>query len=180
MRFFFSFALTLALLGTGPALAQVKKEVSDVTETTRLVSKSMRNLVGSSYVGHGSFRAEYENPPQKAPIWRLSFFGFAKEETAMTAASTVRLNADGQTITPLQVESRTRTLDDSILEIKETTFTRADFQTLASAQSVTATIGPFSFEMTRPLRKDLRLILDRVPKGKGPQTASTNDSLSSQ
>ena len=180
MRYFLALALSFALLGTGPALGQIKKEVSQITESTRLVSKSMRDLVSSSYPGHGSFRAAYENPPEKAPIWTLTFFGFAKEKTAMTAASSVRLQADGQTISPLDVESRTRTLDNSILEIKEATFTRADFATISTAKSVSATIGPMTFEMTRPLRKDLRLILDRVPKGEGPQTASTNDSSSSQ
>ena len=180
MRYFLALALSFALLGTGPALGQIKKEVSQITESTRLVSKSMRDLVSSSYPGHGSFRAAYENPPEKAPIWTLTFFGFAKEKTAMTVASSVRLQADGQTISPLDVESRTRTLDNSILEIKEATFTRADFATISTAKSVSATIGPMTFEMTRPLRKDLRLILDRVPKGEGPQTASTNDSSSSQ
>ena len=178
MRLLLSLFLSLALLGTGPAFAQIKKEVSEVTDATRLVSKSMRSLVSSSYPGHGSFRAVYENPPKKSAIWQLSLFGFAKAETAMTAASTVRMQVDGQTITPLKVESRTRDLDDSILEIKEATFTRADFQRIATAQNVTATVGPMSFEMTRPLRKDLRLILDRVPKGEGPQTASTDDSSS--
>lgn len=180
MRFFFALAVSLALLGTGPTLAQIKKEVSEVTGTTRLASKSMRNLVSASYPGHGSFRAAYENPPNKPAIWRLTFFGFAKQKTAMTAASTVRLQVDGRTIRPLQIESRTRSLDESILEIKEATFTRSDFQTIATAESVTATIGSLEFDMTRPHRKDLRLILDRVPKGEGPQTASTNDSLSSQ
>jgi len=142
MRYLLSLILSLALLGTGPVLGQIKKEVSQITESTRLVSKSMRDLVGASYPGHGSFRAAYENPPEKAPIWTLTFFGFAKEKTAMTAASSVRLQADGQTISPLDVESRTRTLDNSILEIKETTFTRADFATIATAKSVSATIGP--------------------------------------
>jgi hypothetical protein len=180
MRYLLSLALSLLLLGTGPALAQIKKEVSEITGATRLVSKSMRTLVSQSYPGHGSFRAEYENPPNKAPIWTLSFFGFAKARTAMTAASTVQLQVDGQTITPLSVESRTREMEDSILEIKEATFTRASFEQIATAQNVTATVGSLSFEMTRPLRKDLRRILDRVPKGKGPQTASTDDSLSNQ
>jgi len=180
MRSFLALAVSLVLLGTGPVLAQIKKEVSEITGSTRLVSKSMRSLVSSSYPGHASFRAEYENPPAKSPLWRLSFFGFAKQETAMTAASTLRLQVDGQPLSPLRVESRTRNLEDSILEIKEATVSRADFQQIATAQNVTVTIGSLTFTMTRPLRNDLRLILNRVPKGKGPQTASTNDSLSSQ
>jgi hypothetical protein len=179
MRYLASLLLSLALLGTGPALAQIKKDVSEITGATRLVSKSMRSLVTESYPGHGSFRAEYENPPGKAPIWRLSFFGFAEARTEMTAASTVRVQADGQTLSPLKVSSRTRELEDSILEIKEATFPRADFERIATAQTVSVTMGAVSFRMTRPLRKDLRLILDRVPEGEGPQTASTTVDSSS-
>lgn len=180
MRYFFSFLLSLALLGaSSPALAQIKQEVSDITGAKRLVSENMRNLVTNSYPGHGSFRAEYENPPEKNPIWRISFFGFADDTTEMTAATQVQLTADGQTISPTNVNSRTRELENSILEIKDVSFTRSAFEQIATASTVTASIGPLQFELTRPLRKDLRLILNRVPKGKGPQTAS-RDSVSSQ
>jgi hypothetical protein len=178
MRYLLSLVLSLALLGTGPALAQIKQEVSDITGAKRLVSKSMRDLVTTSYPGHASFRAEYENPPEDAAVWRLSFFGFAKDTTAMTAATRVRMQVDGRTITPIRVQSRTRNLENSILEIKEAAFTRSDFRRIATAENVTATIGPATFEFTRPLREDLRLILDRVPNDKGPQTASTDDSSS--
>jgi hypothetical protein len=181
MRYILPFILSLGLLSTsGPALAQIKKEVSEITDTKRLVSKDMRNLVTKSYPGHGSFRAEYENPPSKDPIWQLSFFGFTDDTTKMSSVNTVRMTADGKTITPLQVKSRTQKLENSILEIKDVTFTRSAFEQIATAQKVAATIGPIRFEFTHPLRKDLRLILDRVPKGKGPQTASSDDSASSQ
>jgi hypothetical protein len=181
MRYLFSLFLSLALLGTsGPVLAQIEQEVSEVTGAKRLVSNNMRNLVTQSYPGHGSFRAEYENPTEKDPIWRLSLFGFAKDTTEMSAASTLRMTVDGETITPTTVESRTRKLKESILEIKDATFTRSAFQKIATGKTVKASIGPFQFGLTRPLRKDLRLILDRVPKGKGPQTASSDDSASSQ
>lgn len=184
MRYVLSFLLSIALLATsGPALAQVKKEVSDVTGAERLVSKDMRNLLSRSYPGHGSFRAEYENPPEETPVWQLSLFGFTDERTEMTATTEVTkvtLTVDGQTITPAQVTSRTRELENSIVEIKNMTFPRSTFEQIATAETVTATVGSIRFEFTRPLRKDLRLILDRVPKGKGPQTASSDDSASSQ
>jgi len=180
MRYFLSILLTLALLGAGsPALAQITKEVSDITGAERLVSKNMRNLITNSYPGHGSFRAAYENPPEKDPVWRLSLFGFADDTTEMTASSDVTLTVDGQSVTPTGVESRTRELENSILETKDLTFTRSAFKQIATAESVEASIGSIQFELTHPLRKDLRLILDRVPKGKGPQTASSDESGSS-
>jgi hypothetical protein len=176
MRYVLPLLLSLALLSSDPALAQIKEEISEVTGAERLVSKEMRSLVTISYPGHGSFRAEYENPPEKDPVWRLSFYGFVEDTTAMTSAGDVRLTVDGQTITPQRIVSQTRTLDTSILEIKHTTFTRSAFRRIATATEVTASMGPIQFEFTRPLRKDLRLILDRVPKRKGPQTASSDES----
>lgn len=177
MRYVLTLVLSLALLGSGPVLAQIEREVSNVTGAERLVSKDMRSLVSSSYPGHASFRAEYENPPEKDAIWRLSFYGFAEDTTAMTAATEVRLTVDGQTITPTRIVSKTRNLEGSTLEIKEATLTRSAFEQIATARGeVTAAISSFQFEFTRPLRKDLRLILDRVPKDQGPQTASSDDS----
>lgn len=176
MRYLLSLLLSLLLLGGTPALGQIEEKDSNVTGAERLVSKDMRNLLSSSYPGHGSFQAEYEKPPEESAIWRISFYGFAQDTTQMTAANEVRLTVDGQTITPERVVSKTRTLEKSILEVKEATFTRSAFKQIATAQEVAATIGSFQFEFTRPLRKDLRLILDRVPEGKGPQTASSDES----
>ncbi len=176
MRYALSLLLSLLLLGGAPILAQIEEKVSNVTGAERLVSTDMRSLMSSSYPGHGSFQAEYENPPEEAPIWRVSFYGFAQEKTQMTASNDLRLTVDGQSITPTRLVSKTRTLETSILEIKEATFTRSAFEQIARAQDVIATIGSYQFEFTRPLRKDLRLILDRVPKEEGPQTASSDDS----
>ena len=176
MRHALSLLLSVLLLSSAPALAQIEEKVSDVTGGERLVSQGMRKLVSSSYPGHASFQAEYEKPPEEPPIWRLSVYGFAQDTTRMTATTGVQLVADGQPITPERVVSKTRNLDSSILEIKELILTRSMFRNVATAQEVTATIGSYQFGFTRPLRKDLRLILDRVPEGQGPQTASSDDS----
>ena len=181
MRYILPLVLSLVLLSpTGTALAQIQEKVSDITGAERLVSESMHPLVTRAYPGHGSFRAEYVNHPEKGNIWRLSFFGFAKDTTKMATTSDVRMQVDGQMITPLRVTSKIRPLENSILEVKEATFSRSDFQKIATAADVTGFIGKARFEFTRPLRKDLRLILNRVPKGKGPQTASTAESDSTQ
>jgi hypothetical protein len=90
------------------------------------------------------------------------------------------VQADGTRLEPIRLESKTRPLDKGLLEIKRAVFTRSGFEQIATAQTVNISIGAAQFMAIHPRRKDLRLILDRVPKGKGPQTASTNDSSSSQ
>jgi hypothetical protein len=139
----------------------------------------MRNLTVRQYPGHASFRAEYERHPEEEKTWRLSFYGFAKDTTAMSRATSVRLQADGIPLTPTLVESKTRQLDTSVLEIKQVEFTSSAFRKIATAQSVTVSIGSARFELNRHFRKDMRLILERVSPGQGPPTAST-DSLTNQ
>jgi hypothetical protein len=181
MRYALFLLLSLALFSsTGTARAQIQKNVSKISGAERWVSKSMHPLVTRNYPGHGSFRAEYVDHPENGSVWRLSFFGFAKDTTKMATTTDVRMQVDGETIAPLRVTSKVRPLDDSILEVKEATFSRADFRKIATAADVTGFIGKARFEFTRPLRKDLRLILDRVPNDEGPQTASTVESDSTQ
>ncbi|PQJ35085.1 hypothetical protein BSZ35_11185 [Salinibacter sp. 10B] len=179
MRFFLVFVLALALLAPSTGWAQIKKETSEVTGTMRLVSTEMRSLVTDSYPGHASFRAAYE-ASNTDTTWTLSFYGFAEAATDMSAATQVRVQADGRPVSTQDVRSNTRSMDDSILEIKHATFTRSNFQRLATADRVAATIGSHQFELTKPLRKDLRLILERLPNRKGPSTASTEDSESNR
>jgi hypothetical protein len=174
MRLILSTTLALILLLPCVAEAQIKEETSAVTNTTRLVSTDMRSLVTESYPGHASFRAEYEATDTDT-TWGLSFYGFADQTTEMSAASRVQLQADGQPISTQQVQSNQRTLDDKVLEIKHVTFRRAAYERIATAKQVTATIGPARFELTRPLRKDLRLILDRVPDVEGAPTATSTE-----
>jgi hypothetical protein len=154
----------IAVVLVGPTRAQIEKKTSPVTETVRLVSTDMRSLAApSSYPGHARFRAECELAADGAPAWWLSFYGFVDQTTALNAATTLRLSADGESITPRRIESQTRRLDDSVIEIKRAAFARSSYETLATAEVVTATIGGFKFTLARPLRKDLRLMLDRVP-----------------
>lgn len=174
MRLVFLTALLLPLLGTGPAAtAQIKTEVSDVTEMKRLVSEEMRTLVNETYGGsYATFRAEYKRTPDGEVSWTVSLYGFAEDRTALSTATTVRVQADGQSIEPINVESSTRRVDNSLLEIKRAAFTRPAFEQIATASSVTFSAGPTSFEATRPSRKDLRIILEQVPR-EGPQTANS-------
>ncbi len=175
MRILLSVALAFILLLPSPAEAQIEKEVSEVTNTTRLESTDMRPLITESYPGHASFRAKYERTPSDSSF-QLSFYGFAEQSTDMSAATQVRMQVDGQPVAVQEVQSKTRTMDGSVLEIKHVSFRRSAYERIATGNRVVAVIGPLEFELTRPLREDLRLILDRVPERKAPPTAATDES----
>jgi hypothetical protein len=180
MRYVVSLLLVGALFGTGYSFAQVKSEVSEVTGVKRIESESMRSLHSNTYTGsHASFRAEYVNDPDEGTSWVLAFYGFAKEKTQVSATNQFRVTADGQQFEPNRLESKTRTVNNSLLEIKRAFFPRSAFQMIAEAQKVTISIGSAQFMAIRPRRADLRMILDRVPEQQGPQTAS-NDSSDSR
>ena len=180
MRYIISFLLVGLFFGTGYTFAQVKKSVSDVTGIERLESKEMRSLYDKTYAGsHASFRAEYVKDPDKGSSWALSFYGFSDDTTAVSRTNTFLVQADGQQLKPIRLESKTRQVGSSLLEIKRAVFARPSFEKIATAQKVTFSIGPAQFVAVHPRRKDMRLILDRVPSQQGPQTAS-NDSSNSR
>lgn len=179
MRSLFALALASVLLLPSSGWAQIKKESSEVTGTTRLVSTDMRPLITESYPGHASFRARYKQTAADS-TWQLSFYGFAKQSTDMSAATQVRVQADGQPVSTEEVHSNTRSMDGSILEIKHVTFSRSAYERIATADRVVASIGSDQFELTKPPRKDLRLILERVPEGEGAPTADTGEPESNQ
>jgi hypothetical protein len=178
MRVFFSILLMGALLGTGSAHAQIEKDVSEVTGVKRLESESMRSLYDKTYAGsHASFRVEYaEDPDDEETTWSVRFYGFTKDTTQVSRTNQFLVKADGKQLTPIRIESKTRSVNNSLLEIKRAVFTRSGFEDIATAQNVEITIGSAQFMAVRPRRKDMRLILDRVPDQKGPQTASNDSS----
>jgi len=182
MRYAISLILAFALLGSGSiSFAQVKKEVSDITGVERLESEEMRSLYDEKYSGsHASFRAEYKNDPNDGASWLLTIYGFTDDTTSVTRSTDLLVTADGKQLQPLRLESKTRTVDGSLLEVKTAAFTRSTFEQIATAQKVTFSIGSAQFVAIHPRRKDMRLILDRVPSERGPQTASSSDSSDSR
>jgi hypothetical protein len=180
MRSLVSLLLAIALLGTGFTHAQIKKDVSDITGVERLESKSMRSLYDKKYSGsHASFRAEYAKDPDDGTSWALMFYGFTEDTTQVSRTNQFLVKADGKQLEPIRLESKTRKVSNSLLEIKRAVFTRSGFEQIANAQNVEISIGSALFMAVHPRRKDMRLILDRVPEQKGPQTAS-NDSSDSK
>lgn len=180
MRTVISLLVIGIFFGTVSTFAQVKKEVSDITGVERIESSGMRAIYDKKYSGHhASIRAEYVNHPTDGATWTLMLYGFTKDTTQVSRTNTLRVQADGQQFEPTRLESKSRTVGGKLLEIKRAVFPRSAFQTIATAQDVSISIGAAQFVAIHPRRKDMRLILDRVPAENSPQTAS-NDSSDSR
>lgn len=180
MRSFVSLVLVGILFGSSLTFAQVKEKVSEITGVQRVESEDMNPIYAEEYTGsHATLRAEYVNDPNDGTSWVLSFYGFADNPTEVSETNQFRVLADGQQFEPIRLESRTREINNSLIEIKRAAFTRAAFEDIAVAKDVTISIGPAEFLAIRPRREDMRLILDRVPAEEVPSTAS-NDSSESQ
>ena len=151
---------------------EVTDQVRDATGVRRIASADLRPLPGGSYPGsHAAFRAVYERNSEDGAIWSLTVFGYTADTTAMSRANTVRLRADTISIEPRRIESKVRRLNDSLVEITQITLSRPAFATVARADRVVLSIGPAEFSMSRVLRTDLRLILNRVSRP-APRQAS--------
>ena len=172
----FSTLLGLLLLAAPPSLAQVDKEVSEITGTVRLESAEMTTLYVEQYAGnYARSRAGYVKESDSDPVWSITFYGFASDTTEFSAATRVRLQADGQPLAPIRVESNTRPLNGSILEVKRTIIPRSTFEGLATADTARAQVGSARFRLTANLQSDMQSILKQADAGQGPSTASSED-----
>ncbi len=177
MRYVFSVLLIGALLGTGFTHAQIKKDVSEVTGVERLESESMRSLYDKKYNGsHASFRAEYAEDSDEETTWAFIFYGFTDDTTQVSRTNQFLVTADGKQLEPIRIESKTRSINNSLLEIKRAVFNRSGFEEIATAQRIEISVGSAQFMAVHSRREDMRLILDRVPAQEGPQTASNDSS----
>lgn len=177
MRYLFSLLLAGALLGTSAAFAQITTETSDVTGVKRIESDGMRSLSVENYDGsHASFRAAYVNSPNEGISWVLSFYGFTDEKTQVSRTNKFRIQADGRQLEPVRLESKTRNIDGSLIEIKRATLPRSAFELIANAQNVEISVGSAQFSAIKPRREDLRLILEEVGGNAGPPPTASTDS----
>jgi hypothetical protein len=157
-------------------LGQVEKEVSDVTGTVRLESAEMTTLYVEQYAGnYARSRAGYVKKSESDPVWSITFYGFASDTTEFSAATQVRLQADGQPLAPIRVESSTRPLNGSILEVKRTIIPRSTFEGLATADTARVQVGATRFRLTANLQSDMQAVLKQVDAVQGPSTASNED-----
>lgn len=177
VRFLVSTAFA-ALLVAAPAIAQVTDEVSSYTDTRRVKSAELKDIAIKKYPGNdAAMMAEYESSPNAdEDVWALSFYGFTAEPTSMSDAQDILIVADGSPVQPLRVTSKSRSIDGDMIEIKKAFFSRPIFQRLASAQTMEVTIGSAVFEVSERSRKDMQLILDKIPAQDGRRTASNDGS----
>jgi hypothetical protein len=169
--------LLVGLLFAPATVAQIEREVSEVTGVERIESADMRDLRIEQYEGsHASFRAAYVNDPDEGIAWELSFYGFTESPTPVSETNTFRVQADGQSFEPTQLTSKTRQIDSTTLEIKRASFSRSTFETIATADQVTFSIGAAQFTAPRLDRGDMRRILKELPSDPTPRTASTDSS----
>lgn len=175
LRFLPSLFLLAFLLAPLTSSAQVKDEVSDVTDVRRVVSEELRDVTIETYAGNdAAIAAEYESDPDEDDTtWVIAFYGFAENTTGMATASQVSLMVDGRPVQPLRVDGRVRRLDGSIVEIKKAYFTRPVFDRIGRASTVTATIGSATFDISKTARQDMRIILDMIPAERSRRTASS-------
>jgi hypothetical protein len=168
----------LPLLFASPAAAQrVDDEISSYTDVRRVKSAELRDIRIESYPGNdAALKAEYvSRPGTQETTWALSFYGFASEPTSMSAAQSVQILADGSPLQPLRVESKSRTVDGDVIEIKTVFFSRPIFARIAAAETVEVTIGAAKFTAPRNTRIDMELILNAIPGKDGRRTAANDN-----
>ena len=164
VRTFFSTAFVV-LLFVAPVFSQVTDEVSSYTDVRRVKSSELKDIAIKKYPGNdAAMMAEYEsNPNADEDVWALSFYGFTAEPTSVSNAQDVLIVVDGSPVQPLRVESKSRSIEGDMIEIKKAFFSRPIFQRIATAETMKVTIGAAVFEVSKRARNDMRLILDKIP-----------------
>lgn len=157
--------------------AQVQERVSDITGVERFVSEDLRDVDLHSYLGDDiAFRAEHErNPMSGEEAWKLTFYGFANSSTDFSSASRVLVWIDGQRIRANDAESRTRRMDDSVMETVTAYFSPSQFERMANAEQLEFTIGSAEFDLSFAQRADMRSIMDMVANEPMQHQADNDD-----
>jgi hypothetical protein len=151
-------------LAAPAARAQIVERESEVTGSRRIMSDDLRDLTVEAYAGYdAAFVASCTVRSDETMEWTLALYGFATAATSMGAAETATLTADGVYVPVESLETTERQYDGGdLLELKRLTLSQDGFRTLAYAETVRITLGEAAFEIDRPAREDMRLILARL------------------
>lgn len=152
-------------------------ERSEITGARRVSSANLGDASILAYEGRrAGLRAEVRLPPDDDPQWILAFYGFGSEPTGLATADNASLRSNSGVIEPVHVEGTSRTLDDgTVVEISRLHLSKSAFETLASALTLEADIGPARFSADWTSRQDMRQILETVaPDSPGPVTVDEN------
>lgn len=163
-----------------PAFAdRLSEDRIEATGTRQIASDELRALASISFSGdRAGLQARFTDRAEgEEREWGLAFYGFADRATGLADATDVTLRADQNLIEPRRMDGTTRQLDDgTTVEIKRLFFSRSDFESIAEALSVSATIGGGRFSVGWNARADMRLLLREVPKRSSEQVSSRNES----
>lgn len=147
----------------------------EATGTHQIASKELRHLAAMSFSGErAGLEARFiDRAEAEERDWSLAFYGFAEDSTGLADAEDVTIRADQDSVDPLRIEGTTRQLDEgTTVEIKRMFFSRSDFETIAKALSVTATIGSARFSVGWNARADMRLLLKKAANVLSGQVSS--------
>lgn len=164
----------VALLWVPASAAQITEETSDITGEYRVSSEEMNDLWIDTYAGnYGAYMARYvSDSTTDTEQWMITLYGFADDETGMARVDNVYLQVDGRQFQPLEVTTRTRQLDNEIMEVVETNYTASIFTRIANASDVRVDVGDAAFQLRN--REDMRMIVQTV-SSPSSQTASSGD-----
>jgi len=170
-------ALVLLLAWCAPPVAaQVTDEVSDITGVRRVASDEIQDIQINTYKGNDAgVRASCELDSEAGEEqWTVALYAFADATTSVSAAQQMQFEVDGALVQPLRVESRTRQMSGTTLEVKTAYFSRSIFAQIANAEMVTMQAGAASFELSPNAQNDMKKILEIIPPADARRTASND------
>ena len=158
------------------ALERLDTTQNEVTGTRRISSTDLRAVSATRYAGsRAGLHTAVRMPSKDQREWIVALYGFSDRATGLADASTIVLRADGKLVRPLHTTGSTRQLDDgTTVEITRMRVSRSAYRTLASALSVTATVGSARFALPWHTRHDLRLALQKATSSSS-QRVSANE-----
>ena len=161
--------VTLALWMTTSVQAQVTDSVDVFTGDHYIHSDSMRSLMVERFEGYDiGMKAVYEKRVRAGTRWSVALYAYSARGTTLRDARDMFFVADGERVRPYDTERdiyRERRGAHTILVEKQLgLFKRSAYETLAAADSVRVKVGSAIFTLPKASRRDMQLILERVPK----------------
>lgn len=152
-----------------PAQAQIKDSVDVFTGDHFIHSDSLRTVSIERFDGYGAeIEARYTKRFRAGTRWTLSLYAYSARGTSLRDARQMYFVADGERVRPYDTERdiyRERRGRYTILVEKQTgLFKRSAYELLAAADSVRVKVGDAIFALPDAARRDMGLILDRVPR----------------
>ncbi len=159
----------VTLLMAAPAHAQVADSVDVFTGDHYIHSDSLRELLAERFDGYyAGMKAVYTKRPRAGTRWSIALYAYSERGTSLRDAREMFFVADGERVRPYDVERdiyREKHGVHTVLVEKQTgLFKRSVYETLAKADEVRVKVGEAIFTLPKESRRDMQLILERVPR----------------